>query len=199
MGRVSQTSPTGFMGWAEAHIHDRPQCPGRSQRLEKIPRSAFRMAEAQRRQTKDQGRPRSGHEQSIRDTAKRLNVRPAPTPSSRPRTKDQGQRRSRARTKDSRAAAMDSAEGATNLVLDLRQHSHHALPMNVIESVMRLPRRDKLQLMESLWVDLTQAEGEIDSPKWHEAVLHETERRLAAGEEESIDWEEAKRCLRASR
>ncbi len=45
------------------------------------------------------------HERRIRDSAKRLNNRSAPTPSSRPRTTDQGQRRSRARTKDSGKAA----------------------------------------------------------------------------------------------
>ncbi len=64
---------------------------------------------------------------------------------------------------------------------------------------MHLPRREKLQLMESLWVDLNQAEVEVESPAWHEAVLRETERRVAVGEEEMLDWEEAKRRLRERR
>ena len=68
--------------------------------------------------------------------------------------------------------------------------------MSVKEMVMELPRREKLQLMEALWSDLNQAGEEVDSPVWHEAVLRETERRLAAGEEEVHDWEEAKRRLR---
>ena len=34
------------------------------------------------------------------------------------------------------------------------------------------------------------------APEWHLQVLHERERRLAAGQEEVLDWEEAKRRLR---
>ena len=64
---------------------------------------------------------------------------------------------------------------------------------------MHLPRREKLQLMESLWIDLNQAGEEVDSPEWHDAVLLETERRLAAGEEEVFDWEDAKRRILGSR
>jgi hypothetical protein len=68
--------------------------------------------------------------------------------------------------------------------------------VSVKDLVMHLPRQEKLQLMESLWIDLNQAGEEVDSPVWHEAALRETERRLAAGEEELLDWEEAKRRLR---
>jgi hypothetical protein len=68
--------------------------------------------------------------------------------------------------------------------------------MSVKELVMELPRREKLQLMEALWSDLNQAGEEVEPPAWHEAVLRATERRLAAGEEEMLDWEEAKRRLR---
>jgi hypothetical protein len=71
--------------------------------------------------------------------------------------------------------------------------------MSVKERVLQLPRREKLQLMESLWLDLNQAGEEVASPEWHEAVLRETERRLAAGEEEVLDWEEAKRRIRETR
>jgi hypothetical protein len=70
--------------------------------------------------------------------------------------------------------------------------------VSVKELVMHLPRREKLQLMESLWVDLNQAGEEVASPEWHEAVLRETERRLAAGEEEELDWQEAKRRILGS-
>jgi hypothetical protein len=71
--------------------------------------------------------------------------------------------------------------------------------VSVNELVMHLPRREKLQLMESLWVDLNQAGEEVESPAWHEAVLRETERSVGAGEEEMLDWEEAKRRLRGRR
>jgi hypothetical protein len=68
--------------------------------------------------------------------------------------------------------------------------------MSVEELVMRLPRLEKLRLMESLWTDLSRTGAEFESPAWHEVVLRETEQRLASGEEEMIDWEEAKLRLR---
>jgi hypothetical protein len=50
--------------------------------------------------------------------------------------------------------------------------------------------------MESLWADLSRTGDEVESPAWHEVVLRETEQRLASGEEEVIDWKEAKLRLR---
>ena len=72
--------------------------------------------------------------------------------------------------------------------------------MRVEELVMKLPRLEKLRLMESLWADLTQPDDElVDSPSWHESVLRETEQRLAAGQEEMLDWDEAKRRIRGGK
>lgn len=68
--------------------------------------------------------------------------------------------------------------------------------MSVEELVMQLPRPEKLRLMESLWVDLSQAGDGVDSPGWHEVVLRETEGRMESGEEQVLDWDEAKRRLR---
>jgi len=62
---------------------------------------------------------------------------------------------------------------------------------------MRLPRPEKLRLMEALWTDLSLVEGDFESPAWHESALRETEARVAAGEEQQVDWDEAKRRLRA--
>jgi hypothetical protein len=55
---------------------------------------------------------------------------------------------------------------------------------------------EKLEAMEALWIDLSRHAPEEASPEWHGEVLLERERRLAAGEEEVLDWEEAKRRLR---
>ena len=63
--------------------------------------------------------------------------------------------------------------------------------MSVLEQAMGLPRPEKLKLMEALWTDLSLAEEELDSPTWHEAALRETETRVAAGEEQHMDWDEA--------
>lgn len=56
---------------------------------------------------------------------------------------------------------------------------------------------EKLRLMEDLWHDLSQNESNIASPAWHGAVLAERERKLASGEDKLVDWETAKRELRA--
>lgn len=55
---------------------------------------------------------------------------------------------------------------------------------------------EKLEAMETLWADLSRSAPEWVVPEWHALVLEERERRLATGEEEVLDWEEAKRRLR---
>ena len=42
----------------------------------------------------------------------------------------------------------------------------------------------------------TNADNEFESPAWHAEALAETERRLANGEEQVLDWEDAKSALR---
>ncbi len=69
--------------------------------------------------------------------------------------------------------------------------------MSVQELVMQLPRIEKIRLMESLWTDLSGHGEEIDSPQWHEGLLRQTEQRVAAGEEEAVDWDEAKKRIRS--
>ena len=55
---------------------------------------------------------------------------------------------------------------------------------------------EKLEVMETLWADLSQRAPEQAAPAWHAEILEERERRLTAGQEEILDWEEAKRRLR---
>ncbi len=69
--------------------------------------------------------------------------------------------------------------------------------MSVQELALKLPRVDKLRLMEALWDDLSHRGEEVDSPGWHEAVLRETGERVASGEEVPLDWGAAKRHLRS--
>lgn len=63
---------------------------------------------------------------------------------------------------------------------------------------LQLPRVEKMRLMEALWTDLSDEAEEFDSPSWHEAVLKETEQRVAAGGEKAVAWGEAKRLLRGA-
>ena len=61
---------------------------------------------------------------------------------------------------------------------------------------MRLPRVEKLRLMEALWDEISHEATEVDSPFWHEAGLRKTAQRVASGEEVPLNWEAAKRHLR---
>jgi hypothetical protein len=55
---------------------------------------------------------------------------------------------------------------------------------------------EKLQVMEAIWADLSREPNQVESPKWHQEVLEETERRVVAGEAVFTDWETAKRSIR---
>ena len=63
--------------------------------------------------------------------------------------------------------------------------------------VRNMPRREKLQMMETLWEELSREETEQESPDWHRQVLKETEQRVQSGSETTLDWAEAKQQLRA--
>lgn len=66
-----------------------------------------------------------------------------------------------------------------------------------IQAVEQLPRSEKLKLMEALWEDLSRPDNEFESPTWHAEELAATERRLAEGKEQILDWEAAKQELRS--
>jgi len=56
---------------------------------------------------------------------------------------------------------------------------------------------EKLGLMERLWENISATDGDVDSPAWHGDVLAERDRLIRSGEESFIDWEVAKKQLRA--
>ena len=68
--------------------------------------------------------------------------------------------------------------------------------MTTTLAIDRLSRPEKLRMMETIWVDLTQDEVLTESPAWHKEALAETARRFKHGEEPILDWEQAKRNLR---
>ena len=59
-----------------------------------------------------------------------------------------------------------------------------------------LSREDKLKVMEAIWEDLSKKDEEVESPKWHQKALLETEQRLNLGEEKKVGWNNAKKKLR---
>ena len=65
-----------------------------------------------------------------------------------------------------------------------------------IQAVEQLPRSEKLKLMEALWEDLSRPDSDFESPAWHAEELAATERRLAEGNEQILDWGAAKQELR---
>ncbi len=60
----------------------------------------------------------------------------------------------------------------------------------------KLSVAQKLDLMETLWADLTRDEKKLKSPAWHETVLKDREEAYAAGKITVSDWEQAKKRIR---
>ena len=60
----------------------------------------------------------------------------------------------------------------------------------------QLTLAQKLDLMETIWDDLTRDEINLESPAWHEEVLRDREEALSAGKLQVSDWEKAKDRIR---
>ena len=73
---------------------------------------------------------------------------------------------------------------------------HYVLGMAIALPIHQMSRLEKLSAMEALWEDLSRDEKALESPAWHEDALRETERRVAAGEEQPLDGDAAKKELR---
>jgi hypothetical protein len=68
--------------------------------------------------------------------------------------------------------------------------------MDITLPLEKMTAEDKLRVMESIWADLSRNEADVPSPDWHGHVLREREERLKSGQEQFMDWEEAKKQLR---
>ena len=68
--------------------------------------------------------------------------------------------------------------------------------MQNILDIGHLSKEDKLRIMEAIWEDLSKEDEELESPKWHQEALKETEQRLKLGKEKKVDWHSAKKGLR---
>jgi len=62
--------------------------------------------------------------------------------------------------------------------------------------IQSMSREEKLQVMESLWEDLSSDESALASPSWHQEALKQTEARVVSGQEQILDWPTAKKELR---
>lgn len=68
------------------------------------------------------------------------------------------------------------------------------MPM-VREAIDKMSADERLQTMEYLWSVMTRV-AVPEPPAWHQQVLDERRRRVAAGEESFISLEESKRRFR---
>ena len=68
--------------------------------------------------------------------------------------------------------------------------------MTMTLNLTQMTKAEKIGAMESLWADLCENEGGIDSPAWHGEVLQTRKQRVKAGTEKILDWQEAKAAIR---
>lgn len=54
----------------------------------------------------------------------------------------------------------------------------------------------KLDLLETIWDDVTKNEEEFMSPSWHEPIIKESLAELESGKTELSDWAEAKERIK---
>ena len=73
--------------------------------------------------------------------------------------------------------------------------SGYSCPMSTL-AIDQMSWDEKLRTMEELWVSLRCEETRLESPPWHQEALKETVARYDAGQEQPIDWADAKRQLR---
>ena len=69
--------------------------------------------------------------------------------------------------------------------------------MTTTLDLKRMTTAEKLRLMEELWQNLSAEDQNLESPAWHGDILAERERLSQSGEEKYVDWEVAKKQLRA--
>ena len=67
--------------------------------------------------------------------------------------------------------------------------------MEITLPLEKMSIEDKIRTMETIWDDLCQTAKSIPSPSWHKDILDEREKAIENGEEEFIDWSEAKKQI----
>lgn len=68
--------------------------------------------------------------------------------------------------------------------------------MSLALQLKKLSRTEKLQAMESLWIELSKDEDRYQSPPWHGTALKEAQHLVTEGKSKFGDWDEAKERLR---
>lgn len=68
--------------------------------------------------------------------------------------------------------------------------------MEVVLPLEKMSAEEKLQAMEIIWDDLCRKADGIPSPSWHEKVLRQREHKIKQGDDEFLDWNDAKKQIR---
>lgn len=63
-------------------------------------------------------------------------------------------------------------------------------------SISDLSLAQKLDLMESIWSDLSKDDQSLQSPDWHEEILNDREVALEQGKAKISDWADAKKRIK---
>lgn len=58
--------------------------------------------------------------------------------------------------------------------------------------ISKLTFAQKLELMETIWDDITNDESKFESPIWHKEVLLDREEAADSGQAKFSEWKEAK-------
>ena len=66
----------------------------------------------------------------------------------------------------------------------------YKIPLN------KMSTHDKIEAMESIWEDLCKNADSLSSPDWHKKVLQNREVSLKEGNDEFVDWEDAKEGIK---
>ena len=67
--------------------------------------------------------------------------------------------------------------------------------MSITLPLKKMSVEEKIQVMESIWVDLCDTAGSTLSPDWHRDVLADRKLAALAGKDKILDWETAKQKI----
>jgi putative addiction module component (TIGR02574 family) len=62
-------------------------------------------------------------------------------------------------------------------------------------TVLQLPLREKLQILEAIWEDLRERAEQFDIPKVQKELLDARRIRVAKGESQILDWDHVKHSI----
>lgn len=64
-----------------------------------------------------------------------------------------------------------------------------------LTEVAKLPLREKFQIMEAIWADLSGRVEQFEIPPEHQALLDARRARVATGESSLLDWDAVKHTI----